>query len=196
LFRLAALVLLAGIALAGCTNTDPGQALPAASSTPTGAGKTSVAIPPRPREIKLDGLDPCKLFTKAQLDQIKVTRQRNSVQSEDAFKGSSICAMDGGDGKVFWDYEIWLVTTEGIAPWLSGTRNVDAKLVDVGGFGAADYKLMGTTTADCSTSVDVANGQQLMVVFRPSRNQFSQNEMCQKSEQAAGLAMQSLQTLK
>jgi hypothetical protein len=45
--------------------------------------------------------------------------------------------------------------------------------------------------------VDVANGQQLMIEFRPiTRQAFTQTEMCQKSEQAAGLAMQTLQTLK
>jgi uncharacterized protein DUF3558 len=190
------LVLLAGMALAGCTEKDPGQPVANDQKTPSGAAQKSVAVPPPPREIKLDGLDPCKLLTKPQLDQIKVNRQRNSVQTEEAFKGSQICAMDGGDGQIFWDYEIWLVTTEGIQPWLSGKRNVDAKLVDVGGFPAADYKVLGTTTFDCSTSVGVATGQQLTVVFRPSRQAFTQNEMCQKSEQAAGLAMQTLQTLK
>jgi hypothetical protein len=192
---LAVLTMLAALTLAGCTDKDSGTPVASGSNPPAG-GQTGVSIPPRPRELKLDGLDPCKLVTKAQLDQIKITRQRNTVQTEIAFKGAPTCAMEGGDGKVFWDYEIWLVTTEGIAPWLSGKRNVDAKLVDIGGFPAADYKIMGTTTADCTTAVDVAEGQQLMMVFRPSRNNFSQTEMCQKSEQAAGLAVQTLQTLK
>jgi len=196
LFKVAVLVAIAGLALAGCTDTDPGQAVASGQSSAQPSTRTSVAIPPRPRDIKLDGVDPCKLFTKPQLDQIKVDRQKGSTQTEDTFKGSPICQMDGGDGKVFWDYELWLVTTEGIEPWLSGKRNVDAKLVDVGGFPAADYKIMGTTTFECTTSVGVANGQQLMSVFRPSRNAFSQEQMCQKSEQAAGFAMQTLQTLK
>jgi Protein of unknown function (DUF3558) len=156
-----------------------------------------VAIPPRPRDIKLDGVDPCKLFTKAQLDQIKVSRQRGSVQSEEVFKNAPVCQMDGEDNKVFFDYEAWLVTTEGIEPWLSGKRNVDAKLVSVEGFPAATYKLRGTTHFACETAVSVANGQQLMIQFRPTnRDVFTQDQMCQKSEQGASLAMRTLQTLK
>jgi hypothetical protein len=193
-----AAAVLAGLVLAGCTESDPGQAVAPGQSTTAGPGGTSaVAIPPRPRELKLDGMDPCKLFTKAQVDQIKVTRQRNSVQSDETFKGSPLCLMDGAEGQVFFNYTVWLITTEGMEPWLSGKRNADAKLVSVEGFPAASYKIRGTTTYNCWTAVGVANGQQLSVEFRPTnRDAFTQNEMCQKSEQAASLAMQTLQTLK
>ncbi|MEV4311737.1 DUF3558 domain-containing protein [Actinocrispum sp. NPDC049592] len=194
-----AAVVLAGLALAGCTETNAGEPVPA-SSAPAGGGAgpaPSVSIPPRPREIKLDGVDPCKLFTKAQLGQIKVTRQRNGVQTDETFKGAAQCLMDGNEGQTFFDYTVWLVTTEGMEPWLSGKRNADAKLVSVEGFPAASYKIRGTTTFNCWTSVGVANGQQLTVEFRPiNRDVLSQNQMCEKSEQAAGLAMQTLQTLK
>lgn len=192
------LIVLAGTALAGCTNTTPGQVVSSDQpSSPAAPPHTSVAIPPRPQEIKLDGRDPCKLLTKAQVDQIKVNHQRNVTLTTDPFKGSPVCSMDGGDGQVFWHYEIVLVTSEGIGPWLSGKRNVDAKLVDVGGYAAAEYKVLGTTTFDCSTTVDVADGQQMEVEFRPiTRNAFTQDQMCQKSEQAAGFALQTLQTMK
>ncbi len=194
MFKLAVAVLLVGAAVAGCTSTQNGQAVASTPSAAQGQPPASVAVPPRPQELKVDGLDPCKLFTKAQLDEVKVNRQRNSTKAEDPFKGAPICVMDGGDGKVFWTYEVWLITSEGIAPWLGGSRNVDARLVSVGGFPAADYKFLGTTTFDCNTAVDVASGQQLSVGFRPvTRDAFSQNEMCQKSEQAAGFALQNLQ---
>jgi hypothetical protein len=188
----------AGLALTGCTEKDPGQAVsPSTGLAPSGGGQAPVSIPARPRDIKLDGVDPCKLFTAPQLGQIKVDRQRNSVQSEEVFKNAPVCQMDGADGQVFFDYEAWLVTTEGIEPWLSGKRNVDAKLVSVEGFPAATYKLQGTTHFACDTAVGVADGQQLMVQFRPTnRDVFTQDQMCQKSEQAASLAMQTLQTLK
>jgi hypothetical protein len=201
LLRSALLVLVAGLALTGCTEADPGQAVPAGQNTtgqaPSGSGQSTVNIPPRPRDIALDGQDPCKLFSKAQLDQIKVNRQRNITQTETTFKGSPICAMDGSEGSANFEYSLWLVTTEGIEPWLGGKRNADAKLVSVDGFPAASYKIRGTTTFNCWTSVGVANNQQLMVEFRPStRNAFTQDQMCQKSEQAATFAMQTLKTLK
>jgi hypothetical protein len=197
LFKSIVAVVLLAVLLAACTDTKSGQAVGGTPTAQSEAAPTSVAIPPRPKEIKLDGLDPCKLFQKAELDQIKVNRQRNKTQTEEVFKGAPICSMDGTDGKASWTYEVWLITSEGIAPWLAGTRNVDAKLVNVGGFPAVDYKFLGTTTFDCNTAVDVANGQQLSVGFRPiTRDAFSQSEMCQKSEQAAGFALQNLQTLK
>jgi len=192
-----AVVAVVGLTLAGCTQTDPGQAVSTdqGSSAPE-PGPTTVSVPPRPKEIKLDGLDPCKVMTKEQLDQIKVDRQRNLTIPDGRWKGMPHCTMDGGDGKQFWTYDLTLVTNEGIAPWFDGKRPVDAKLVDVGGFAAAVYKGAGTTTYDCGTSVDVANGQQLAVDFQPSRNQYTQEQMCQMSRQAAGLALQTLQAPK
>jgi hypothetical protein len=195
------LALLSAVALTGCTETQPGQAVAIGQSTAKNpssgsSGQPTVAIPPRPRDIALDGVDPCKLFSQTQLDQIKVNRQRNKTQSEATFKGSPLCLMDGVDGQVSFDYEAWAITTEGIEPWLSGKRNVDAKLVSIDGFPAADYKIRGTSTFDCATAVGVANRQQLMMVFRPSRNTLSQDQMCQKSEQAAAFAVQTLKTLK
>jgi hypothetical protein len=192
--------MVAALALAGCTATDPGQPLASGQATAT-SGSTStpssVAIPPRPRDITLDGLDPCKLFTKTQLDQIKINRQRNTVQTEATFKGAPLCQMDGQDGQVFFHYTVWLITTEGIEPWLDGKRNADAKLVSVDGFPAATYKVSGTTTFNCWTSVDVAKGQELSVEFRPvTRDAFTQDQMCQTSQQAAAFAVQTLKTLK
>jgi hypothetical protein len=190
-------VLVAGLLLTGCTEKDPGQAVGPAQDTAQSGAPTSVTIPPRPRDLALDGVDPCKLFTTPQLQQIKVNRQRNKVQEEETYKGSQYCAMDGGEGDVFWHYTVWLVTTEGIEPWLNGKRNVDAKLVSVDGFPAASYKLRGTSHFDCTTSVGVANGQQLAVDFEPlKRDSFSQDQMCKESEKAAALAMQTLKTLK
>jgi hypothetical protein len=197
--KLAALALLSGLALAGCTETAPGQAVqPARTSTVSpGWNPSEPTIPARPRELQLNGLDPCKLLTKPQLDQIKVNRQRNLVQTEQVYKDAPLCAMDGGEGQVFFGYSLWLITTEGIEPWLGGKRNVDAKLITVDGFPAASYKLRGTSHFDCVTSVGVANGQQLAMNFQPlKRDAFTQEQMCQKSEQAAAFAVQTLKTLK
>lgn len=193
------LVLVAGLALAGCTDKDPGQAVPPVQTTTTGSGwnPSQPTIPARPRELQLNGLDPCKLLTKPQLDQIKVNRQRNLVQTEQVYKDAPLCAMDGGDGQVFWGYSLWLITTEGIEPWLGGKRNVDARPITVDGFPAASYKLRGTSHFDCVTAVGVADGQQLAMNFQPlKRDAFTQEQMCQKSEQAAAFAVQTLKTLK
>lgn len=99
-----------------------------------------------------------------------------------------------------YDYGALAVTNEGIAPWLSGNRNVEAKLTSVAGFAAATYWFrgaQGTNAADCTVSVDVAEGQQLVIdTNNDGAHSFTLEQMCQRVEQAAGLAVQTLQTLK
>jgi hypothetical protein len=197
------IALVAGAALAGCTETNSGQPVAtggAADPGPSGNGApTSIAVPPRPSELSLTGLDACKLFTSAQLDQLKVNRTRPRANASDIYKGASECVLNVTAKEPFYDYTASLITTEGIEPWLSGKRNVDAKLVSVDGFPAASFVIAGDADANflCTTSVGVANGQQLMVAIDPqTKNAFSGEQACQMSQQAATLAMQTLKTLK
>lgn len=194
--------LAACLVLAGCSTPETGEPLPAGATSATGGppssgSKPTADLPPRPKDIALSGVDPCKLFGKPQLDQMKVTRARNLVQDKDTWKGAPLCALDGADGQVFFSYTAWLITTEGVESWLGGKRNVDAKPVTVEGFPAATYQLKGTSTFHCWTSVGVADGQQLAVEFAPvTRRAFTQEQMCAMSEQAATFALQTLKTLK
>ncbi len=100
----------------------------------------------------------------------------------------------------FYDFSVTAVTNEGIEPWLTGKRNVEAKPASVAGFAAATYWIRGasgTRTDGCTTSVDVAESQQLMVdVENDSGHSFTLEQLCQRAEKAAALAMQTLQTLK
>ncbi|MGQ0840346.1 DUF3558 family protein [Actinokineospora sp.] len=115
------------------------------------------------------------------------------------YRGAKECVLNVSAQEPFYDYSATLVTTEGIELWLSGKRNVDAELASVGGFAAARYYLKGgggPTSFECITAVDVAKGQQLQVrVALTSRGAFTQDQICQMSEQAAGLALTTLQTL-
>ena len=73
---------------------------------------------------------------------------------------------------------------------------VACTLVSVGGYGAARYFVPGDgpNSVDCTTSIDVAQDQQLMVSMDPiSLDAFSQDQICQMSEQAAGLVLATLQ---
>ena len=100
----------------------------------------------------------------------------------------------------FYEYSAMSVTNEGIAPWFSGKRNVEAKLSSVAGFAAATYWFRGAhdyNTPDCAVSVDVAEGQQLVVdTNNDGGHSFTLEQLCQRAEHAAGLAVQTLQTLR
>lgn len=194
-------VVLVVLFAAACTKSEAGQPSPGgggstASTQPTSSG---VAIPPRPRDLKLDGLDPCTLFTDAQLAQLKLDRKRQRVAESEHYKGMKDCALDQLKAP-FDHYSALAATNEGIEPWLSGKRNVEAKLSSVAGFAAATYWFRGArgnNAADCTTSVDVTSGQSLVVsADNDGKQTYTLEQLCQRAEQAAGMAIQTLQTLK
>jgi hypothetical protein len=199
-------VLLASATLASCTTNEPGQAVSAgdpATVSPSGTSSTSgaptVAIPPRPKELKLDGVEPCDLFTSTQIAQLKLDRKRKTVSQSQHYNGMRDCALDSNSAP-FDHYSALAVTNEGAELWLTGKRNVEAKVSSVAGYGAATYWILGANghnTDGCSTAVDVAHGQQLIVTAdNDGKHSYTLEELCQRAEKAAGLAVQTLQTLK
>ena len=197
------------LALAGgCTNATGGEATPRPTgsvtappseepSDPPSSAVPTTDIPPRPRDLSLDGVKPCSLFTSAQLaqlqSQLKIDKPPRVHTTGDHYKAPA-CLLEQSR-EPFHSFDAMLVTSEGIEPWLSGNRNVDAWLVSVGGYPAVDYKLKGTDDAECATSVDVADGQQLIVDLIPLER-ADYHQLCRMTEQVATMAVQTLQTLR
>ena len=199
-------VVLVVLFAAACTKSEAGQ--PSASggdqsTSPTtsssGGSSPTVVIPPRPHELKLDGVDPCTLFTDAQLAQLKLDKKRPRTDDSGPYQGMRDCALDQIKAP-FDHYSATAATNEGIDPWLTGKRNVEAKLSSVAGFAAATYWFRGAhdhQAADCTTSVDVAKGQSLIVsADNDGKQTYTLEQLCQRAEQLAGFAVQTLQTLK
>lgn len=100
------------------------------------------------------------------------------------------------DKEPFYGYGVSAVTFEGIEVWLTPDRNIDpAKLISAGGYPAAEFWLADSDD-ECSVAVGVSEGQQLLVTARPISDGFTRDQLCQMSEQAAGMAVSTLQTLK
>ena len=205
--RLLAVVLVA-LFSAACTKSEAGQPSAAGrgdSTPPSPSGKSSgsqtptVAIPPRPKALRLDGLEPCDLFTAPQLAQIKIDRKRKGTSNAEHYQGMKDCALDENSAP-FDHYSILAVTNEGIGPWLSGNRNVEGHLSSVAGYAAATYWIRGANgnhTDGCTTSIDIADGQQLMVdADNDGKHSYTLEQLCQRAEQVGGFAVQTLQTLK
>ena len=204
--------LIAIVSAGGCTDSTGGVATPGdggptseqppGSEDPSGSPdnpEPTVEIPARPKDLALDGVKPCSLFTQAQLTQLKITDPPAPKTSEGYFTAPG-CDLEIATVDSFRSYEVLTVTQEGIGPWLSGKRNVEAKLSEVSGYPAATYWLRGaegTKAQDCATAVDVADGQQLMVTAdNDVERTYTLDQLCQMAADAAGLAMQTLQTLK
>lgn len=158
-----------------------------------------MAIPPRPADLPLDGVKPCSLFTKAQLTRLKITDPPRAKTAGGQLRGPG-CDLDIDTEDTFYGYEVIAITDRGIDFWLTGTRNVEARLDEVAGYPAATYWLTGAegnNVDGCTTSVDVADGQQLMVTAdNDPDHRFTLDQLCQMAKQAAGLATQTLQTLR
>jgi hypothetical protein len=198
-------VLAAG-SLAACTSTEAGSpAVEGSGSSTTGPppgtittqqpGQPTVAIPPRPKTLPLDGVEPCSLFPDSAQQQLNVTRARSRT-SDDVYKAPE-CALDATVDGSEVSYSALAIKTEGINAWLDGQRTVEAKLVSVAGYPAVDYYPKGAATGGggCYTSVDVADGQQLMIqVLALEFGKFSQDQECQMTEKAAALAVATLQS--
>lgn len=187
-----------GIATPGATvsETDP-PTDPPTDEPSSGSPEPTVEIPARPQELSLDGVKPCSLFAQPQLKQLKDQFKFDEPPEADNSGGTynaPMCSI-AQSAEPFNSVDVLLVTTEGIEPWLTGKRNVDAWLVSVGGFPAVDYKLAGTEDEECVTSVGVADGQQLMVDLQ-ALQETDYHQLCQITEKAAAMALQTLQSLK
>ncbi|TDQ05371.1 uncharacterized protein DUF3558 [Labedaea rhizosphaerae] len=157
-----------------------------------------MAIPPRPKTLPLDNVEPCSLFDSNAQKQLQISEEPESRVSTDVYKAKQ-CMLNVVTEDIDYSYFVSAITTEGIGAWLDGQRVVVAKLVSVEGYAAVDYYPKGTGpsngNAGCSTAVDVADGQQLDVSMRPfGKTGLSQDQECQMTEKAAALAVATLQS--
>jgi hypothetical protein len=202
------LALVGLLAIAGCTNSEAGRAVSGKTAgppteptrTPSSSTAPTVPIPPRPAELKLAGVDACALFTNVQLAELKIDRTRKTTNGSQQYKGMAECVLNVEKQQPYYHYRVTAITNEGIGPWLTGKRNAEARLSTVASYPAATFWIRGANGHDtdgCTTTVDVAEGQQLMVdTDNDGAHSFDLEQLCQRAELAAGLAVQTLRTLK
>lgn len=201
-----ATILLALGMVAGCTTPEAGQATAGNGPAPTESSDSpsetsstepSVEIPPPPKELSLEGVDPCALFTGAQRAQLKVNDVKpNADGGDDIYDGMKECILDADAAEPFITYQVIAVTDVDIGFWLSDDRNADAELISIAGYPAAEFHTKGVEGSDCAIALGVAKNQHLHVEMAPLSEDLEQDAICQGSEQAAEMALQTLQTLK
>src|SRR2546429_3710068 len=131
----------------GCAVPESGFPVPAANVTP---------VPARPREIRLNGKDPCALVPKTDWPAFHIERP-GKFYPTDGVGPSPDCEYDSAVGL----FSIVLVTTEGIHEWDKGKRRTEpARVAPVHGFPAISLLLPGEDRG-CDIIVDVAEGQYL-----------------------------------
>jgi hypothetical protein len=178
------LPVVACVLAAGCTAAVEG----------TPVAPSAVPPPPRPREVRLDGVDPCSLLTPEQRAGLGLTSEpRQSTAYVELFRGQvTTCTMRGRSPESVL-LGISTVTTIGIERWKEADLAAQTRPTSAGGFPA----LAATPpqpTDYCSVEVDVSPGQLLDVQFGGGNPQspIPQEELCRRAGTSAGAAMATL----
>jgi hypothetical protein len=181
--RLAPLLVTAVLA-AGCTTVVPGT-----PSAPPG-----VLLPPRPREVRLDGVDPCSLLTAEQRRTLGIISEPRASRPYVAlFRGEvPTCTMRGGSP----DNVLLVsgaVTTAGVDRWHEKDVAADVRPITIAKFPAV-VATPRQFTDYCHVEVDVATGQLLDVQFGSGGADavIPQAELCARAQLAAEQMMTTL----
>ena len=182
--RLAPLLVTAVLA-AGCTTVVAGT-----PSAPPG-----ILLPPRPKEVRLDGVDPCSLLTAEQRRELgfESAPRNGTIAASALYRGDvPICTMRGFTGQAT-SVGIGMVTTAGIDLWTTGALDADITPATVRGFPAV-VAVPRRFTEYCSVDVDVAPGQLIDVQLGDGGNRprIPQHDLCSRAVQTAEAAVASL----
>jgi Protein of unknown function (DUF3558) len=177
-------------AVSGCALPTRSSSPPAgeSSAAPTAPGKT---FPPRPREVRLNGIDPCTLITpQLRKEMYNLADDGTHERMYDALISSNCSLLTYGDPTYF--FGVRLVTSQGADHYL---RSAKTQVINVDGFGALDQPGLNDLTGNaiCLVMVDVAPGQSLWVSFGtldPPPPGYQ--KMCTKANAAAASIMQQL----
>jgi Protein of unknown function (DUF3558) len=176
--------------LAGCSTG--GQASPADPPPAESAAPTTVPLPPRPRDIPIDDVDPCTLLTREQRAELRLDRPPLSGREPSLLYPGEVssCSIRGNEPAI--SIRISVVTTAGIEFWTSGQAAADIRSVEVAGFPAVVAKSQ-TLDDGCKVILDVAPGQLLDVQTRSAGDPpIPEDQLCRDAERAAYLVMDTL----
>ena len=164
----------------------------------TGCASQPAPTPPpppqRPREVRLEGVDPCSLLSPEQRAGLGLDGEPlYSAAYSQVFRGPvPTCTITGLAGRPV-AIGLGLVTSTGIERWRQGDLEADVRPTTVAGFPAlvaAPRRL----TDSCSVEVDVAPGQLLDVQVGDGGGQppITQDELCGRAQPLAEQVIASL----
>jgi hypothetical protein len=182
-----------GVLASACSVDSSGPSAPPTSAEALPEGQ--VELPPRPREVRLDGVDPCSLLTEEQ-------RAGLGLDARPVFSRSPVGLYDGAEVPLctIGGFEpravtagVSLVTSVGIDRYTTGELAAEIQPSTVHGFPAV-VAVPTRFTEYCTVIVDVAAGQLLDVQFRDGgrRPPIPQPQLCRDAEIVAGAVMTTL----
>jgi hypothetical protein len=178
---------------AGCA---PAASPPAPSPPPPSAAPTSSPFPPRPAELRLDGVDPCTLLSSAELARLGV-QLVSGFDDADQFRSLSCQWANSGGTLPEKNWVARAIVKQGAGYALGNTAPV--QVVQVGGFSAVQTSSpYQNANTECILAVDVARGENLWVQFDNRAGDFpgiDHQVACQQASKAAELMLHNLRGL-
>lgn len=179
------------LSVAGCSTAVEGAG---SAASPSG-----IVLPPRPREIPLDGVDPCSLLTEQQRGELGLDGKPlfDSAPSV-LYSGAEVpaCAVRGFKPRAV-SVGLSLVASAGIELYTSGELRADVRARPVAGFPAVVAVPTGFSDF-CSVIIDVAPRQLLDVQFADGGDEppIPQDQLCRDAEAVAEAAVSTLLSLR
>lgn len=148
-----------------------------------------------PKEVRLDGVDPCTLLTADQRATLGLTStpRNTTIAASALYRGDvPICTLTGSGPRPSV-VGVGVVTTVGIDVWTANGLDASIAPTTVEGFPAVT-SVPQRFTDYCSVDVDVAHGQLLDVQFGDAGNSTptAQQDLCRRAHQVAEAVMVSL----
>ena len=185
--------MLAVLALAGAAGCD---ATPAAAPAESAAAPARPVLPPRPLELRLDGIEPCSLLTEAQAGRLGVNSgtAADASASSGPLRGPS-CLWSNFPNSPDASFLSRAVLTQGAE---LGLGREPLRTVD--GFAATTEGSIGTDPSHyCLMLVDVAPGQSLSASYENGRKDYpgmNHQLACDKAQQLASAMLTTLRAIK
>jgi hypothetical protein len=192
--------LLIGVVLlaTGCSAVGGSAAPTEPTAVTEAAGPSGIELPPRPRDVPIDGVDPCALLTPEQRAELGLdVRTVFDLGPSLLYPGNDVpaCVMRGFEPRAI-TVGVSIVTTVGIELFTSGKLAAEVRPVQVRGFPAV-VAVPTRFTKYCTVIVDVAPGQLLDVQFADGGRKppIPQPQLCRDAETVADVAMATLLAL-
>lgn len=188
--------------VAGCQGIVPGAPSPAptkgsSASTTSTAQTPSSGLPQRPREIKLDGLNPCELWTPNQLSQLLVKADPVGGGSQENSAGYPVCTYRTPfQSDLDLGFSATAVLDLDATVFLGDSTRAETTVVDVVGFPAVQETSDPNDGSPCKLAVSTSPGQHLQIRAETRPGEYSVEQACDITMKAATFAVQTLQTLR
>lgn len=181
------LIVLGVVGLSGCgINHQPPPAGPSV------VAPSAPLLPPRPRDVRVDGIDPCTLAYPDMLAQLgvgsDVSRPKFGVAT-----ASTACAWSNFPASPRLTLDVSAIVDRPVTNYL---RNPGTRITSVAGFPAVDSNYAAHEPDEgCIVRVDVAAGQGIWVTYTSDFGNLpgaTHELMCQKAHTAAEAVMRTL----